>query len=384
MTQPTSTGDKPIALHVAVPHRDQSYDLIVGPGLLARLGTEIRRVLPKAARALVVSDENVAAHYLESVREQLREAEFEVFERVMSPGEPTKNVEALIDIVSFAVEQGISREDLVVSLGGGVIGDLGGLVAATFMRGIPFVQVPTSLLAQVDASVGGKVAIDLPVGKNLFGAFHFPQLVAIDPQVLSTLPDRELSCGLAEMFKHAALFSPEHFTELEQACPAMLARDVGVLSRLVATSVAHKARCVSRDPLEHDEAGAAGRVLLNLGHTVGHGLELGSDFELQHGEAVALGLIATARISARKCGADEQLEARFVSALAAAGLPTNLDEWCRRIGYKTLERLITRDKKRKAGAEITYVGLAQLGQPRLLRLRASEIVHLLRPTSSDA
>jgi 3-dehydroquinate synthase len=383
MTQPTSTGDKPIALHVAVPQSDQSYDLLVGPGLLGRLGVEIRRVLPKAARAFVISDENVAAHYLEQMRGQLVEAEFEVFERVLPPGEPTKNVDALVELVSFAVEQGLSREDVVVTLGGGVIGDLGGLVAATFMRGIPFVQVPTSLLAQVDASVGGKVAIDLPVGKNLFGAFHFPELVAIDPQVLRTLPDRELGCGLAEMFKHAALFSPEHFEELEQACPALLERDLATLSRLVATSVAHKARCVSRDPREHDEAGG-GRVLLNLGHTVGHGLESGSDFALQHGEAVALGLIATARISVKKCGADEQLEARFVRALSAGGLPTNLDEWCRRIGYKTLERLIARDKKRKAGAEITFVGLAQLGQPRLLRLRASEIVHLLRPTSDGA
>ena len=173
----------------------------------------------------------------------------------------------------------------------------------------------------------------------------------------------------------------EHY---EKRGPAGLReRDPAVLSRMVATSVAHKARCVSRDPREHDEAGA-GRVLLNLGHTVGHGLESGSEFALQHGEAVALGLIATARISAKKCGADAQLEGRFVGALAASGLPTDLDEWCRRIGYKTLERLIARDKKRKAGDEITFVGLAQLGQPRLLRLRASEIVHLLRPTSAGA
>jgi 3-dehydroquinate synthase len=384
MTNPqASTDSKPIAVRVSVPQRDRSYDLLIGRGVLQRIGNEIKRHLPSASRVLVVSDDNVAPLYLEGVREQLEAGGLEVFEAVLPAGEASKSVDTLVEVVGFAVEKGLSRDDLVVSLGGGVVGDLGGLVAALFMRGIAFVQVPTSLLAQVDASVGGKVAVDLPAGKNLFGAFHFPAFVAIDPDVLRSLPDRDLGCGLAEMFKHAALFSEEHFEELEQLTPLMRGRDAATLSRMVAISAAHKSRCVSRDPRESEEE-LGGRVLLNLGHTVGHGLEQGSNFELQHGEAVALGLVAAARISAHKCGADEQLEARFVRALSAAGLPIELDEWCRRIGYKSLEQLIARDKKRRAGEEITFVGLAQLGRPRLLRLRSSEIVHLLQLSRSRA
>jgi len=265
---------------------------------------------------------------------------------------------------------------VVVALGGGVVGDLAGLLAALFMRGIDFVQCPTSLLAQVDASVGGKVAVDLPAGKNLLGAFHFPRSVIIDTTVLQTLPDGELGCGLAEMLKHGALFSAEHFEQLVEHADAVYRRDATILPRLVATSVALKSACVSRDPLELANAGK-GRVLLNLGHTVGHAIESVSGYALRHGEAVALGLRAAARLSTARGLADKGLEAKMVEALEALRLPVQLDAWLSGERGHAVERAMANDKKR-AGGTVTYIGLAAIGEPRMLQLAPAEIMGLLR------
>jgi len=283
----------------------------------------------------------------------------------------------LEQLVEGFIEFGLSRTDLVATLGGGVIGDLGGLAAATFMHGVDFVQVPTTLLAQVDASVGGKVAVDLASGKNLLGVFHFPRLVAIDPEVLRTLPDRELACGLAEMIKHALLFDAEHFARLGPAIGAVFSRQGAAVARLVATSVAYKAECVARDPRESRIDGS-GRIALNLGHTVGHALESLSNFELQHGEAVALGLVAAMRVSATKLGASSQLEAQLVELLELARLPHDLDTWIERVGEGALVELLTRDKKRHSASEVRFVGLSAPGQPQVIRLAPAEIVRLLR------
>jgi 3-dehydroquinate synthetase len=268
-----------------------------------------------------------------------------------------------------------------VALGGGVVGDLAGLAAATFMRGVALMQCPTSLLAQVDSSVGGKVAIDLSVGKNLFGAFHFPTVVLVDPEVLQTLPDRQLGCGLAEMLKHGALFSREHFNQVVAAADEIYARDADVLARMVATSIGLKAACVSRDPREQGEAGK-GRVVLNLGHTVGHAFEVLSEFELEHGEAVGLGMLAAARLSDRKelVKAEEgepSLEEQMLTALRAVRLPTRLDEWLTGDRADRLEAQLANDKKRTY-ASLSYVALSRIGEPTVISLTPAEIVSLLR------
>ena len=372
---------KPIALHVAVPTEDDSYPVLIGPGLLAKLGYELRRSHPSARRVALISDENVMPLYGAAAKASLEAEELEVHCFTIPAGEPSKSVERLLGLIEGMVQAQMGRRDVVVALGGGVVGDLAGLAAALFMRGVALMQCPTSLLAQVDSSVGGKVAVDLPAGKNLLGAFHFPTVVLIDPEVLQTLPDRELGCGLAEMLKHGALFSREHFGQVIAAADDIYARDADVLSRMVAASVGLKAACVSRDPREQGEAGK-GRVVLNLGHTVGHAIELLSNYELKHGEAVGLGLLAAARLSERRELAklddgEPGLEAQMLAALEAVRLPTDLDDWLTDERAERLEAALANDKKRTY-ASISYVALPRIGEPAVLSLSPAEIVSLLR------
>ena len=363
-----------------MPSRDLSYQVRIAQGALDRLGARVRRACPSAKKVAIVSDANVMPLYGDRAIASLQAAELEHASIVLPPGEASKNPQQLLAIVESLLAEGLSRRDVVVALGGGVVGDIAGLAAALFMRGIAFVNCPTSLLSQVDASVGGKVAVDLSAGKNLMGAFHFPAVVLIDPAVLSTLPDEEFACGLAEMLKHGALFSAEHFDELVAEADGLYARDPAVLSRMIATSVALKAACVSRDPLERAGAGK-GRVVLNLGHTFGHAIEAASDYEVRHGEAVALGLVAAARLSARKQLCDETLEARIVEARERLGLPTDLDRWLTPEHERAIGRGLGHDKKR-AGSTVTYIALADVGQPQTIQLPAREILGLLRRESA--
>ncbi|HET6584461.1 MAG TPA: 3-dehydroquinate synthase family protein, partial [Nannocystaceae bacterium] len=255
------------------------------------------------------------------------------------------------------------------------VGDLAGLAAHLCMRGLAIVQCPTSLLAQVDASVGGKVAIDRPSGKNLLGAFHFPRAVLVDPEVLATLPDRELSCGAAEMIKHGLLFSADHLAALRAHAPDLRARRPAVLAELVAASIALKAACVAADPFEQGEGG---RALLNLGHTLGHAIEHASVLAVLHGEAVALGLRAAARLSVRRGLADATLEPEVVDLLARYDLPVDLDAWCGGAHDAALSLALARDKKRAADT-ITYIALHGIAQPCVVRLTPAEILSALRP-----
>jgi 3-dehydroquinate synthase len=380
-SQRTTEKRKPVALHVAVPTEDESYPVLIGPGLLAKLGHELRRSHSAARRVALVSDDNVMPLYGELARASLEAEDFVVHNFVVPAGEASKSVEQLVNLVEGMVGARMGRRDVVVALGGGVVGDLAGLAAAMFMRGIACMQCPTSLVAQVDASVGGKVAVDLPAGKNLLGTFHFPTVVLIDPEVIQTLPDRELGCGLAEMLKHGALFSPEHFHQVVASADDIYRRDADVLARMVAASVALKAACVSRDPREQGEAGK-GRVVLNLGHTVGHALELASGFELKHGEAVGLGLVAAARVSERKDLAKPEpgepgLEEQMRAAVAALRLPTDLGAWLTPERIERLEAGLVNDKKRSFSS-ISYIGLSRIGDPAVLSLTPQEIVALLR------
>lgn len=372
---------KGIAVDVAVPSRDLSYRVRIVHGALDRLGSRVTRVCPSAKKVALVSDGNVMPLYGDRAGTSLEAAGLEYAPIVLPPGEATKNPQQLLSIVEQMLSAGLSRRDAVVALGGGVVGDIAGLAAALFMRGVPFINCPTSLLSQVDASVGGKVAVDLSAGKNLMGAFHFPAVVLIDPAVLGTLPDVEFACGLAEMLKHGALFSAEHFEELVAEADGLYARDAAVLSRMIATSVALKAACVSRDPLERSGAGK-GRVVLNLGHTFGHAIEAASDYAVRHGEAVAVGLVAAARLSAAKQLCDPSLESRIVDALTKLRLPTDLDRWLAPAHERAIERGLGHDKKR-AGSTVTYIALADIGKPQTITLPAHEILGLLRGESAD-
>jgi 3-dehydroquinate synthase len=372
---------RPLVLDVHVPAESRSYPVLIGRGAIARIGSELLQRLGRPGIVALVSDTTVSPLHGAGVQANLEAQGFTVVPIVVPAGEAHKTTGTLLEVIGAMIVSGMGRRDAVVALGGGVIGDLSGMAAALFMRGVPVVQCPTTLLAQVDASVGGKVAVDVPAGKNMVGAFHFPLFVLIDPEVLGTLGDRELAQGLAEMLKHGLLFSPDHVSALLDAAPAIYARDFDVITPLVATSVGLKAACVGRDPWETGEAGK-GRVLLNLGHTLGHAIEAASAFSVPHGEAVALGLRAAARISELKGLAEPGLEALVVAALTRLRLPTGLDEWLTGERGAAVERALVTDKKRAAGT-VSYVALGRVGEPSVLSLSPRDLIGLLRQRPAD-
>lgn len=358
-----------VSLQVPLPRAGAgSYTVRVGSGVATEIADALRRAAPNVRRVGVLSDDNVWRHHGDTLRARLDAAGLQPIVHVVPAGEPSKSATALGDCIATWAHGGLSRNDAALAFGGGVVGDLGGLAAHLFMRGVPIVQCPTSLLAMVDASIGGKVAIDHPVAKNLVGAFHFPAAVLVDPDWIATLPLAERIAGAAEMVKHALLFSAEHFADLRAAAPQWTTLDAAALGELVATSIALKAACVAADPFEREPAG---RVLLNLGHTVAHALESISGYALGHGPAVALGLVAAARLSCTRALAAPTLVTRIVDLLAALGLPVDLDPWL--ADRERLRAAIVHDKKRTADA-LTYIALADVGSPRAIVLGADEIV----------
>ena len=306
--------------HLRVELGARRYPIRIGPGLLEH---DAWPDLIRGRHVLILTDENVAPHYLERV--QARLAGRTCATRILPPGESQKTLarfgEALGDLAAMKA----SRDATVIALGGGVIGDLSGFVAACWMRGIAFVQLPTTLLAMVDSSVGGKTAVDLPQGKNLVGAFHQPVAVIADTDTLATLPDRELSAGLAEVVKYGALGDAGFFAWLEAHAEALLARDAAALGEAIERSCRHKAAIVARDETEQGE-----RALLNLGHTFGHAIEAEQGYAgdgrdaLVHGEAVAVGMVLAARLSTTLGLAPAADTARLERLLHAFDLPTRI------------------------------------------------------------
>ena len=284
---------EPDKLTVALGAR--SYDIVIGEGVLAGAGGHIAAVAPNRP-VVVVTDENVAALHLATVRTSLTEAGVAAREIVVPPGEHTKDFEHLEWLIDRLLEPGISRDTLIVALGGGVVGDLAGFAAAIVLRGLDFAQLPTTLLAQVDSSVGGKTGINTRVGKNLVGSFPQPVLVLADTDVLDTLPRRELLAGYAEVVKYGLIDDAEFFAWLESNGAAAIAGDAAARRYIIATCCAAKARVVAEDERETGR-----RVLLNLGHTFAHALEAEAGFgdELLHGEAVAIGIVMAFELSVR-------------------------------------------------------------------------------------
>ena len=296
------------------------YDVLIAEGLLHQAGHRILAAGLKPGRCAVVTNPSVGGHHLPTLVAALTDAGFEPVVFHVPDGEAYKTLQTVGDLYDRFAAAKLARSEPVIALGGGVIGDMAGFVAATWLRGVPFVQIPTSLLAMVDASVGGKVAVDLPAGKNLVGAFKQPELVLIDPALLSTLPVGEFRSGLAEVLKAGIIGDPALFDFLAEEGERATKDEVrmtGDLTSLIADAVRVKARIVERDPFEMGD-----RAWLNLGHTFGHALELLSDYTLRHGDAVALGMIAAAEMSAALGCCDSALPPRITAAIERLGLHT--------------------------------------------------------------
>jgi shikimate kinase/3-dehydroquinate synthase len=337
----------------------QSYPVFVGYGLLDKLGEKMKKAALSGA-VTIISDENVFSLYGSRVEEILKDAGFAVNSFAVPPGEETKSMGYAIKIYDFLVEHRAERDDIIVVLGGGMVGDLAGFVAATFLRGMPWVQVPTSLVAMVDASIGGKVGVNHPEGKNLIGAFYQPNLVLTDCQTLTTLPQRELTSGWAEVIKHGLILDKEIFEFLESNVNKLTKLEPELLTRAIARSAAIKAQVVSQDEKEREGK----RTILNYGHTIAHGLEAATRYKhFLHGEAVAIGMIGAAKLSQRLGLLPSAAVERQQALLQKFGLPTSLRE--KRSSLKLSLAGITRamelDKKVR-GKAIHWVLLQDIGK----------------------
>jgi 3-dehydroquinate synthase len=346
---------------VKVSLAERSYDIIIGSGALTSLGARIAALRP-GVRTAVVTDRTVAKHWLRQTEAALKAANVPSAQIVVGEGESSKSYAGLQEVTEALIAAKIERNDLVVALGGGVIGDLAGFAASVVRRGIDFVQVPTSLLAQVDSSVGGKTGINSPHGKNLIGAFHQPVLVVADTDVLDTLPPREFRAGYAEVAKYGVLGDLAFFAWLE-ANHGDVVRGGAARQHAIATSCRAKAAIVARDERETGD-----RALLNLGHTFGHALEAATGFSdrLLHGEGVAVGMVLAAELSAQLGMIAPDDAARVSTHLAAVGLPTRLQDIAgfsqEGIGNAdSLMALMAQDKKVKRG-RLTFILLKALGQ----------------------
>jgi 3-dehydroquinate synthase len=336
----------------------RSYEVRVGSGLLADLAAQCGPLLRKK-RVPIVSDVHVAEHWRSTVDQALHSHGFEGSWLVHEPGERSKSWDGLAETLDWLLAEEVERGDHILALGGGVIGDLTGFAAAILKRGCGFIQLPTTLLAQVDSSVGGKTAINTEAGKNLVGAFHQPALVLADLDTLATLPEREMRSGYAEVLKYGVLGDAGFFEWCEANGAAVIAGDRAALEHAVTHSVRAKARIVAED--ERETSGA--RALLNLGHTFGHALEAETGFSerLLHGEAVALGMALAARYSARRGYISDEHAERVTAALDAAGLPSEIAALGIDADGRKLAGHMLHDKKMDAGT-LPFVLLAAIGQ----------------------
>jgi len=354
---------------------DRAYDIMIGSGLIARAGQEIARRMP-SLRVAVVTDANVAAAHLAPLSDSLSEAGIGATAITLEPGEKTKSFEALQAVVDGILSARLERRDAVIALGGGVIGDLAGFAAGIARRGMSFVQIPTSLLAQVDSSVGGKTGINTAHGKNLVGVFHQPKLVLADTDVLDTLPEREFRAGYAEVAKYGLIDRPDFFAWLEANWRDVFAGGAA-RRRAIAESCRAKADVVMRDEFETGD-----RALLNLGHTFGHALEAATNYDgrrLVHGEGVAIGMALAHRFSARLNLASPDDAERVEAHLKAVGLPTRMADIEGTLpDAEALLGFIAQDKKVSRGA-LTFILTHGVGQAFIAKdVPASEVLAFLK------
>ena len=337
-----------------VPTSGHSYRVLIGPGLLENVGDAIKEKLPPS-RCAIVSDTNVAPLFAGKIHKSLAAAGFESALITVPAGEHSKTLAQAGALCEEMLRAGLDRQSFVIGLGGGVPGDLSGFVAAIFQRGIPHVQIPTTLLAMVDSSIGGKTGVNTSAGKNLLGVFHQPVLVIDDVEILKTLPRRELNQGFAEIIKHAIIADAEMFSMLED-----IGRNNVDFASLVRRNVELKARIIAND--ERDRNGE--RALLNFGHTIGHGIERATDYEgISHGEAVSLGIVAACDVSMKKGGLSENQRDAVVDLLQKFELPTKLPANFPR--QKIFDALKV-DKKFEHG-QIRFVVASKIGSAKLSR-----------------
>ncbi len=361
--------------HVTVPLGDRSYDILIGAGLIDRAGDEIAARLP-GVRVAIVSDAIVAKHYMRPLRNSLARAGVESAAIVLPSGERTKSFDQVVATSEAVLEARLERGDAIVALGGGVIGDLAGFVAGIVRRGMHFVQIPTSLLAQVDSSVGGKTGINTAHGKNLVGVFHQPVLVLADTGVLDTLSDREFKAGYAEVVKYGLIDRPIFFEWLEAHWKDVFAGGPARV-QAIAESCRAKAEVVAADERESGH-----RALLNLGHTFGHALEAATNYDsgrLVHGEGVAIGLVLAHEFSARLNLASPDDARRVASHLSAVGLPTRIADIEGTLPQPDiLMNHIAQDKKVKRG-KLTFVLTNGIGRSFLAEdVPPSEVLRFLK------
>jgi 3-dehydroquinate synthase len=334
---------------VIVTHALGSYPVYVEAGALARLDELVDEHLP-GRRVVMIADASVHELYRTG---RMGAAHWHGETITFASGERSKTRDSWARLTDTLIERGFGRDSGVIALGGGVTGDLAGFVAATYMRGVPYLQVPTTLLAMLDASVGGKTGVDTPQGKNLVGAFYPPVAVIADPQTLAPLPDRDYRAGLAEAVKHGLIADRAYFEWMEANAPALTARGLDTLTRLIRRSVEIKAEVVSGD--EHE---SGRRAILNAGHTVAHALERVSDYELPHGEAVALGLVVECELAEQLGVASAGLRKRVAALLGQLGLPGRLPP---RLERSALVATMATDKKNR-NEQIHFALAKQLGE----------------------
>lgn len=350
MPQPAKT--------VRVNLADRGYDIHIGQGLLADAGAFIAQ-RNNTSHVVVITDDNVDGLHADRVADQLVEAGLEVNVMVIDAGERSKDVEVAAELWETMLAEGTDRKSAVLAVGGGVVGDLAGWVAASYARGLAFFQAPTTLLAQVDSSVGGKVGVNLPGAKNMVGAFWQPHGVLIDVDVLSTLSDRDYRAGLAEVIKYGVIMDADFFAQLEQQADAINARDAQTLIGVIAHSCRLKADVVEAD--EREESGR--RAILNYGHTFGHALEAATGYEsLLHGEGVAIGMVCASRLAESLGMIDAEATRRQTALLEKVGLPTTLPA---EIDPVEIESLMWRDKKVQHG-QLRFVLPTRIGEVQLV------------------
>jgi 3-dehydroquinate synthase len=357
----------------------RSYDIVIGDNLIADAGKRIAKLKPGTALA-IVTDSNVARHHLAALEQSLEAAKLRYRSVLLAPGESTKSFGELQKVAEAVLEARIERGDLVVALGGGVIGDLAGFAASVVRRGVGFVQIPTSLLAQVDSSVGGKTGINSPQGKNLIGAFHQPALVLADLTALDTLPPREFRAGYGEVAKYGLINDAKFFAWLEKNWRAVF-KGGAARKKAVATSCKAKAAIVARDERETGD-----RALLNLGHTFGHALEAATGYSdrLLHGEGVALGCVLAFRLSAKRKLCKPADVARVVKHFESVGLPTKLSQIPGELpGPERLLSLMMQDKKVSRG-KLVFILAKGIGKAFIAKdVEEESVLALLREALAE-